>query len=254
MNSFRKGLLTSGIAALGLVASSYTYAEDLRIAELQAAVSKSYFVTMKCGAQHAAKDLGVTLLWNGSPGPEVAEERKVFDALKLQNPDGWLISSFSATAFIQPVKELMTAGKPVVLADGSLDEDVELEVFNSDSTAAANMIGAYLASHIRGKGKIGVIASFPGDVVDATRYKALPDTFAKTAPQLEVLPVEYGQVDSSLAAKLAAGLILGHPDLAAIYATNGSAAQASCPRFVRPMPRIASWSWPTTQRPTRSRR
>ncbi|RUZ70025.1 hypothetical protein EN943_36680 [Mesorhizobium sp. M7A.F.Ca.US.006.01.1.1] len=225
MKSLRTKICGSCLTAFVTVATSHAYADDLRIAELQAAVAKPYFITMKCGAEAAAKDLGVKLLWAGTPSPEVAEERKIFDALKLQNPDGWLISTFSSTAFIQPVKELMAAGKPVVLADGSLDEDVMLEGFNSDSSDAAQQIAAYLTSHIKGKGKVGIIASFPGDVVDAGRYKGLPDAFAKSGSPLEVLPVQYGQVDSSLTAKIAAGLILAHSDLTAIYATNGSAAE-----------------------------
>ncbi|RUZ72516.1 hypothetical protein EN943_30220 [Mesorhizobium sp. M7A.F.Ca.US.006.01.1.1] len=225
MKFSRKTLWTSCIAALGALASSYAGAEDLKIANLSALVGDPYFISMKCGAEAAAKELGVNLLWNGSTGPGIAEQVKVMDALKLQNPDGWMLTSFSSTALIQPIKELMAAGKPVVLADGTLDEEIMLEGFHSDNSGAAEQIAKFVSEHVKGKAKIGVVASFPGNPVDQARYEDLPKTLAKLAPNVEVLPFEYGKVDSSLSAKIAAGLILAHPDLTVLYATNGAQAQ-----------------------------
>lgn len=226
MKFWNKTLWSVGLMALA-AATTQTRAEDLKIANLSAVVGDPYFISMKCGAERAAKELGITFLWNGATTPGVAEQMKIMDALKLQDPDGWMITSFSSTALIGPAKELMAAGKPVVLADGDFDEPVMLEGLQSDNSLAAEMIAGYLSEHLQGKQKIAVIASFPGNTVDVARYKDLPDVLAKTAPDFQVLPVEYGQNDSSVSAKIASGLILAHPDLAVIYATNGSQAQGT---------------------------
>lgn len=225
MKFSRKTLWSSCFAALGALASSHASADNIKIANLSALVGDPYFISMKCGAEHAAKDLGIAFLWNGSTSPGVAEQIKVMDALKLQNPDGWMVTSFSSTALIQPIKEQMAAGKPVVLADGTLDEEAMLQGFHSDNSGAAEEIAKFVSQHVKGKGKVGVIASFPGNPVDQARYEELPASLAKLAPQLEVLPFEFGKVDSSLSAKIAAGLILAHPDLTVLYATNGAQAQ-----------------------------
>jgi ribose transport system substrate-binding protein len=212
---------------LAVVAGSEARADDITIANVSTDVGDPYFVSMKCGVEDEAKAEGVKLLWNGSTSTEVAPEMQIFDAIKLKNPDGYILTSFSQTAFIEPVKNLMAQGKPVVLADSTMEQDVFYQGFHGDDEKAGDDIADYLSKEFTKAGKLGIIAAVPGNPIDEARYKDLPAKLAKAVPNLTVLPPQYAKVDSSTAAKLASGLIVANPDLVAIYATNGPQAQGT---------------------------
>ena len=113
----RRGIVSLIVAALttvvcASVAISASSGTTLRIAGVVAQTPDPYFVSMKCGALSAAKKLGgVSLTWQGPVQPSVPQQITALGSVAVTKPDGVILTPFSPTAFLQPVKKLMQQGK-----------------------------------------------------------------------------------------------------------------------------------------------
>jgi ribose transport system substrate-binding protein len=208
-------------------ATPVTAKDPITIAGVSILIADPYFISVKCGAQDAAKALDVKLDWAGSTDAEVAAQRQIFDARTLRDPAGYVMTPFNQTAFIAPVKDAMAKGKPVALADATMAENVFYQGFHSDNELAMREIAGYLAANFKDPGKVAVVAFGPANPIDEARYTSLPALLKKTAPSLELLAPQFAKGSSTDAAQVVAGLIQAHPDLVAVYATNGPQAEGA---------------------------
>lgn len=227
--STRRSLTTAMLLCLATSACGTTASgggtddsdDGIVVAGVSILTADPYFITMRCGAEEAADRLGVELRWDGSTSADVAPQQAVLQAMELRNPDAFVFTPFSQDAYLSDVTRLMEAGKPVVLADATMAEHVFYEGHQSDNESAGQQIADYLADQVGGAGPIGLIALAPGNPIDEARYVDLPELLANRAPDLQILDPEFANGEASAAAEIASGLIQAHPDLRAIYATNG---------------------------------
>jgi ribose transport system substrate-binding protein len=198
---------------------------QLTIAGVVAVTSDPYFITMHCGAVAAARRFGAKVTWQGPVGASVPAEVTALESAAVLNPSGVMLSPFSDTAFLQPVQALMKRGIPVTLADGPLAKPVALRAYYTSVTGVGVTLANKVGVLIHGHGSIAVIASTAGDPVEGARYAGFQKALAKKFPQAKVLPAQYANDDSSKAATIVSGLLIAHPDLAAVYTTDGPAGQ-----------------------------
>jgi len=196
-------------------------ASGITVAGISILTGDPYFVSIKCGAQQAASDLGVKLEWDGSTSADTAPQAAIFSAMRLKDPDAYVFTPFSQDGFIADVTDVMSAGAPVVLADATMAEDVFYKGFQSDNEQAGQQVADYLVEETGGEGTVAVVAFGPGNPIDEARYDGLRDRVAADAPDVKVLDPQYAQGSSSEAAQVVSGIIQANPDLKIVYATNG---------------------------------
>ncbi|WP_111721533.1 substrate-binding domain-containing protein [Homoserinimonas sp. OAct 916] len=202
-------------------ASDQASGQAVKIAGISILTGDPYFVSMKCGAQDAAVDLDVSLLWDGATSGDTAPQAAILSAMELQDPDAYVFTPFSQDAFIADVKRLMGEGSPVILADATMAEDVFYKGFQSDNDSAGQQVADFLVSATEGEGSVAIVAFGPGNPIDEARYEGLIEKVATGAPDVKVLDPQYAKGSSSDAAKVVSGLIQANPDLKVVYATNG---------------------------------
>jgi ribose transport system substrate-binding protein len=196
--------------------------KDLTVGGVVFNPADPYWISMKCGAQSAAKKLGVKLNWQASPTPDVGPETQALNSVAVTSPDGIMLAPDSPTAFVSPVQTLMHKGVPVVIVDSALSSDAGLKNVLTDQSQDGAVLAPVIAREIGSHGTLGIISDKPGAPGAIARFKPLVDLLHKQAPGIKVLPIQYQQEDSSAgAAQLAEGLIRGNPGLSAIYAING---------------------------------
>jgi ribose transport system substrate-binding protein len=198
--------------------------KNLKITGVLADTADAYFVTLECGGNAAAKQLGVHLTWEGSASPDVTPEENTLNSVILTHPNGVILDPFSPTGFLAPVKQLMNSGTPVVLVDSALSKSTAYKAYYTDNYAAGEVLAKPLAKLLGDHGLVGIISSTAGDPVEGPRYMGFEAALRKIAPGIKTLPAQYADVDSSTAASITTSLILGHPGLSAIYATDGPSA------------------------------
>ncbi len=83
-------------------------------------LGSSYFDIANDGAQEAARELGVTVLYQGPSKPDAMEQIQVIDSLIAQKVDGLAISAIDSDALEPVCKLAIDAGIPVVSWDSEI--------------------------------------------------------------------------------------------------------------------------------------
>ena len=131
-----------------------------------------FYITMNCGAQAKAKELGVTLDFQGPQEFDAAQQTPIVNAVAAKKPDAVLIAPTDTKALYAPIKQMADAGTKIVLVDTTLDQpDMAVSQIASDNEAGGETAAKALADLIGGKGKVFVVNVKPGISTTDAREK-----------------------------------------------------------------------------------
>jgi ribose transport system substrate-binding protein len=185
-----------------------------------------FYITMNCGAQEKAKELGVTLDFQGPDEFDAAQQTPIVDAVVAKSPDAILIAPTDTKALFAPITQAAQNSK-IVLVDTTLeDPSMAVSQIASDNEAGGKTAAETLLDLIGGKGKVMVVNVKPGISTTDLRGKGFEDG-VKGKPGVEYLGQEYSQDDPAKAAAIVTATLAKHPDLKGIFATNLFSAEGS---------------------------
>ena len=93
-----------------------------------------FYITMNCGAQAKAKELGVTLDFQGPEEFDAALQTPIVNAVAAKKPDAVLIAPTDTKALYAPIKQIADDGTKVVLVDTTLEQpDMAVSQIASDN-------------------------------------------------------------------------------------------------------------------------
>ena len=178
-----------------------------------------FYITMNCGAQEAAKELGVTLEFQGPDQFDAAQQTPIVDAVAAKSPDAILIAPTDTKALFAPISAA-AANSKIVLVDTTLeDPSMAVSQIASDNVGGGVTAGETLIELIGGKGKVMVVNVKPGISTTDQRGSGFEEA-VQQSPDVEYLGQEYSQDDPAIAAQIVTSTLAKHPDLKGIFATN----------------------------------
>jgi ribose transport system substrate-binding protein len=178
-----------------------------------------FYITMNCGAQEAAKELGVNLEFQGPDQFDAAQQTPIVDAVAAKSPDAILIAPTDTKALFAPISAA-AANSKIVLVDTTLeDPSMAVSQIASDNVGGGETAGETLLELIGGKGKVMVVNVKPGISTTDQRGQGFEDA-VKGKAGVEYLGQEYSQDDPAIAAQIVTSTLSKHPDLKGIFATN----------------------------------
>jgi ribose transport system substrate-binding protein len=178
-----------------------------------------FYITMNCGAQEKAKELGVTLDFQGPDKFDASLQTPVVNAVAAKKPDAVLIAPTDTKAMYAPIKQLSDGGTKVALVDTTLEQaDFAVSQIASDNEGGGKAAADTLGKLIGGKGKVFVVNVKPGISTTDARGKGFEDG-AKTAG-LTYVGQQYDDDDPAKAAAIVKATLAKNPDLKGIFATN----------------------------------
>lgn len=162
--------------------------EDVTIAMLPKFKGENYFDACKVGAEEAAEELGITLLYDG-PAQDQATNQKQVDILQgwiAQGVDVIIVSPNDPTAIAPTLKEAQGQGIKVVTFDADAQEDArDLFVNQITAEAAAKGLLDGAAVDLKAKGygadkpaNIAVVSSTGTDANQLAWEAAMKDLLA----------------------------------------------------------------------------
>ena len=178
-----------------------------------------FYITMNCGAQAKAKELGVSLDFQGPDQFDPAQQTPVVNAVAAKKPDAVLVAPTDTKAMFAPIQQMSQNGTKIVLVDTTLDQpDMAVSQIASDNEAGGRAAAEALSKLIGGKGKVFVVNVKPGISTTDARGKG----FADGAKELGLTYVgqEYDNDDAAKAAAVTKAALAKNPDLKGIFATN----------------------------------
>jgi ribose transport system substrate-binding protein len=182
--------------------------------------SDAFYLTMKKGAQAAAKKLGAKVMFTGSPAAfSPATQIPYLNAAIARKPDAILIAPTDKTALIAPIQRAVSTGIPVITVDTFISKPLAVTNVSTDNVAGGRAAAVALVKAIGGSGEVGAISVNPGISTTDQRRDGFVAQLKKY-PKVTYLGIQYCNDDQTKAQNQTAALINGHPNLKGIFAMN----------------------------------
>lgn len=223
----------TGFAALALstlVGVGAAQAEKkFTIALVPGLTTDAFYITMRKGAEAAAKAVGADLVFQGAPDFNPVTQTPVLDAVIARHPDAILVAPTDKTQMVQPLKKAADAGIPVITVDtfigtgnyqtGAGNADFPLAYIASDNVLGGKMAARALAKAIGDKGKVYVSNIKPGISTTDQREEGFVAEM-KNHPGIQILQTQYNDDDANKAASQLQSVYARNPDLAGVFGAN----------------------------------
>lgn len=194
--------------------------EALDIVLIQGVAGDEFYITMDCGAQAAAEELGVNYSVQGPNEFDPTEQIPIVEAVVAQGPDAILIAPTERTALAAPLQAAQDAGITVVLVDTIVDdENIGVSRIATDNVEGGRVAGEALVELIGGEGTVFVNTTQPGVSTVEERQEGF-ESVIEGESGIEYLGAEFNNDDPTRAAQITSAVLAANPDLAGIFATN----------------------------------
>jgi ribose transport system substrate-binding protein len=229
--SFFKIAAAASVAATVGMTAGYADAKDKKftIALVPGLTTDAFYITMRKGAEAAAKAVGAKLVFQGAPDFNPVTQVPVLDAVIAKHPDAILIAPTDKTQLVQPLKKAADEGIPVITVDtfigsgvyqtGAGDADFPLAYVASDNVLGGEIAARALATAIGDKGKVYVSNVKPGVSTTDQREEGFKMEMAKHTG-ITVLETQFNDDDANKAASQLQAVYARNPDLAGVFGAN----------------------------------
>lgn len=217
-------LLVSGCAAGGSGGGGDD--DALKITFVAGVKGDPFYITMMCGAQAAAKELGASFDFQAPASFSPTDQIPIVDGVAAARPDILLIAPTDDEAMFSSIQQVADAGTKVVFVDTTLKDSTGgvAEVHTDDYQGGVEAANA-LAGLLGGKGKVLLLNFQPGVSTTEARGKGFTETAAKLG--LELVGTEYGGTEIEKSTGIVDAALQQHSDLAGIFTTTDFGAQGA---------------------------
>ncbi|MEW6651128.1 MAG: ABC transporter substrate-binding protein [Chloroflexota bacterium] len=206
--------------------------EKLLITAVVAEVGIPYFTTMHCGAMAAAEKYNVELNWAGPAEWDFNKQQPFIDGALALEPDAMIIVPTDPDALVAYAKEWMDKGIPVVTADVTLSEPVELMGIESDQYSGGVEAAKAVFAMTGGEGSYYTVGTTPGSYGSGQRVAGFIDTMKELNPNAKMLETCYAHHDATKSAECVSAAIIGNPDLKGVYVAVSSTAAGAASAII----------------------
>ncbi|WP_026303987.1 ABC transporter substrate-binding protein [Kaistia granuli] len=221
--------LAVGVSVLAGTVAAQAQDKKFTIALIPGLTTDGFYITMRRGAEAAAKAVGAELVFQGAPEFNPVLQVPVLDAIIARKPDAILIAPTDKVQLVEPLKKAHAAGIPVITVDtfigtgnyqtGAGDADFPLSYIASDNVLGGRMAARALAKAIGEKGKVYVSNVKPGISTTDQREEGFKAEM-KNFPGIEVLETQFNDNDSNKAASQMQSVFARNSDLAGVFGAN----------------------------------
>ena len=195
--------------------------KKLRIAVIPKGTRNSYWVALKQGADAAAADGSVEIIYQGpEPEDDATNQVDVFKNQVNNKVDGIVLAVIDKDSMVGPVKEAMSKNIKVVTVDSGLakDKDASVCYIATDNVKGGADAADALAKAIGEKGDVGMLYFQKGSASSDEREKGFEDQIKKY-PNIHLVQSREAR-DPTKAADETANMLTAHKDLVGIFAAN----------------------------------
>src|SRR5215210_741584 len=184
-----------------------------------------FWQAVKKGAEDEAKKVNARITFQGPPTEQDIEQQVTMLTNALQQkPDAIGFAALDSKASAPLMDQAKSQKIPVVAFDSGVESDVPVTTAATDNKAAAAEAAKHLAKLIGNKGKVAVIVHDQTSRSGIDRRDGFLEWMKQNAPDIQVLPVQYGGGDQAKSADIAKSVISSNKDLKGFYGANEGSA------------------------------
>ncbi|MFM1654661.1 ribose ABC transporter substrate-binding protein RbsB [Brevibacillus sp. B_LB10_24] len=177
-----------------------------------------FFVTLKEGAEKAAKDAGADLIVVDAQD-DTAKQISGIEDLIQKKVDVILINPTDSAAVGTAVEAANKANIPVITVDRSADSGKVVSHIASDNVKGGKMAGEYILNAIGGKGNIVELQGIAGTSAANDRGKGFHEA-VDGKDGVKVIASQPADFDRAKGMSVMENILQGNPDIQAVFAHN----------------------------------
>jgi ribose transport system substrate-binding protein len=184
-----------------------------------------FWQAVKKGAEEEAAKEGVTITFEGpATEADIEDQMTMLTNALAKKPDAIGFAALDSQAAAPVLEQAKSEDIPVIAFDSGVDSDIPLTTAATDNLAAAGEAAEHMAELVGGKGKVALIVHDQTSLTGQQRRDGFIEWMKANAPDIELLPVQYGDGDQAKSADIAKSIIAANPDIKGIYGSNEGSA------------------------------
>jgi len=204
--------------------SNKTDSKKIQILVSPKGLVHSFWVTVKAGAETAAKESNVEVIWKGpSQETDIAGQIAIIEDYINKNIDAIVIAACDAKALIPVLQKAVDKKIPVITIDSGIDSDLALSFIATDNIEAAKKGAQKLAELINNEGDVALIPFVPGAATSTMREQGFKEGISKF-PGIKLVAVQYSQSEVATGMAVTEDILTSQPNLKGIFAANEAGA------------------------------
>jgi ribose transport system substrate-binding protein len=202
---------------------------DYEIVFIPGVTGDDFFHTIWLGAKEEAERLGVSIEQQAPPKYEPASQIPIVNAAVARGPDALIVAATDAEALQAPLEQAASRGIEVVTFDTTtVDPSFAVTHVSSDVVEAGRIVAEQLVELTGGSGKLMYIDHAPG-VGFAQDLRSGFTEVVEGEPELDLLPIQYFDLDPQKANSITRTTLTRHPDLAGAFVGVAFGSQGAIP-------------------------
>ena len=184
-----------------------------------------FWQAVKKGAESKAKDLGVTVNFEGPENEsQVDKQLEMLQAELDKNPKAICFAALDSKAAAPLLDQFKAKSIPVIAFDSGVDSDIPVTTVATDNSKAAGEAADRLGEAIGGKGKVGLIVHDQTSRTGVDRRDGFVNEMKAKYPDVEIIGPQYGGGDQLKSTDLAKAMIQANPDIKGFFGSNEGSA------------------------------
>jgi rhamnose transport system substrate-binding protein len=220
-------IVVAAVVALSGCGPTEPAAGKIRVGIVAKSLGNGFFDAVHKGANDAAGELGVEVIFTGPPAPTAEGQVEVLNALIAQRVDAIAVSANDPDALAPTLKRAMQRGIKVISYDSAVDAAARLVHLAPSSDVLIGETCARLAAEAAPNGgKIAVVSATPTSTNQNLWLAEMKKALAGH-PQLTLVDVVYGDDVADKSYREALALLKRHSDLAVLVSLSSVGIVAS---------------------------
>ena len=227
----RRNLAILAVVAVAALAAAYWArtrrgADERRvIAVVPKGTTHEFWRTVHAGAEKAAHDLGVQIVWKG-PARESdhAGQIAIVEDMIGRHVDAIVLAPTHAEALVPVIRRAKRAGIPVVLFDSGAHTDDVVSFVATDNALGGVVAARELGRLVGGRGPVAMVKTQPGGASTEDRERGFRETIEKEFPDVHLVAEQYGMSLRERSLAVATDILTAHPDVVGFFGSNESSA------------------------------
>jgi ribose transport system substrate-binding protein len=209
--------------------SSSKAGTDYEVVFIPGVTGDDFFHTIWLGAEDEAGKLGVSISQQAPPKYEPASQIPIVNAAVARKPDAIIVAATDAEALQAPLEQAAQRGIKVVTFDTTVsDPSFAVTHVSSDVVEAGRIVAEQLVTLTNAEGKLMYIDHAPGVGFAQDLRKGFTEV-VDGEPGLDLLPIQYFDLEPQKANTITRTTITRHPDLAGAFVGVGFGSQGAVP-------------------------
>ncbi|WP_033012450.1 ribose ABC transporter substrate-binding protein RbsB [Geobacillus kaustophilus] len=181
-------------------------------------LNNPFFVTLKEGAEKAAKDEGAELIVVDAQNDSAKQINDIEDLIQ-QKVDVLLVNPTDSSAVASAIESANSANIPVITVDRSADGGEVVTHIASDNVAGGKMAAQFLVDHLKNGGNIVELEGIPGSSAARERGEGFHQVIDKAA-NMKVVAKQAADFDRAKGLSVMENILQSHKDIQAVFAHN----------------------------------